>query len=71
MSAHQPKLILRIQELHLENPSINSCVRPLLGADFNKSTDIQHSVTSVLSSNSRPVGKVIRIYVCSHENHAI
>lgn len=71
MSAHQPKkLILRIQDLHLENHRIDSCVRPFLGANFNKSTNIQHSVTSVLSSSSRRAGKVIRIYVCSQESHA-
>lgn len=64
------RLILRIQELHLENPSIDSCVKQFLGADFDKSTNIQQSVTSVLSSSSRRVGKVIRIYVCSQESHA-
>ena len=70
MSAHQPKVDSENTEATPKNLSINSCVRPLLGTDLNKSTNIQHSVTSVLSSNSRRVGKVIRIYVCSHENHA-
>jgi hypothetical protein len=71
MSAHQPKVGFENTGATPRKSSIDSCVKQFLGADFNKSTNIQHSVTSVLSSNSRPVGKVIRIYVCSHENHAI
>jgi hypothetical protein len=72
MSAHiNQKLVWRIEELHLENPTIDSCVRPITGTDFNKATNIQQKATSILlSSNSIRVGKVIRIYVCSHENDA-
>jgi hypothetical protein len=69
MSAHQPKGDFENTGATPRKSCIDSCVRPLLGADFNKSTNIQHSVTFVLSSSSRRVGKVIRIYVCSHENH--
>lgn len=57
MSAHQPKGDFENTGATPRNPSIDSCVRPFLGADFNKSTNIQHSVTSVLSYNSRRVGK--------------
>ena len=70
MSAHRAKVDFENKGATPRNPSIDSCVRPFLGADFNKSTNIQHSVTSVLSSSSRRVGKVIRIYVCSQESHA-
>jgi hypothetical protein len=70
MSAHQPKVGFENTGATPRKSSIDSCVEQFLGADFNKSTNIQHSVTSVLSSSSRRVGKVIRIYVCSQESHA-
>ena len=70
MSAHQPKVDFENTGATPRKSSIDSCVKQFLGADFNKSTNIQHSVTSVLSSSSRRVGKVIRIYVCSQESHA-